>query len=224
MTAETAAVEHATTHTQAGPERGQSPRRHHQGRRRRVSVSTALTVLLGLLVALVAVAVLSGGWQIRPVLSGSMRPGLAVGGVAVTQRVPLSDIKVRDAIVFHKPTDPAKLVMHRVIKLEHTGSTYTVKTQGDANTVPDAWTLQLKGDTAYRVRFSLPLLGYPAVWMQDAGRMNLLTLGVGLMILLGVVGMWRKDRDGSSEPDPGRADDLDSDDPRRTTTPEPTIS
>jgi signal peptidase I len=209
MTAEPAAVDHATTHAQPSPERGQSPRRRpHQRRRRRLSVSTALTVLLGLLVAFVAVAVLSGNWQIRPVLSGSMRPGLAVGGVAVTERVPLSDIKVRDAIVFHKPTDPAEMVMHRVVKLEHTGSTYTMKTQGDANTVADPWTVELKGDTAYRVRFSLPLLGYPGVWMQNAGRMNLLTFAVGLMILLGVVSMWRKERGGSSQPDSGDLADI----------------
>lgn len=206
MTAEPATVDHATRHAQANAERRQSlTRRHDKGRRRRVTVSTALLVLLGSFVALVGVAVLSGSWQIRPVLSGSMRPGLAVGGVAVTQRVPLSDIKVRDAIVFHKPTDPAEMVMHRVITLRHTGSTYTVKTQGDANAVADPWTLELKGDTAYRVRFSLPLLGYPGVWMQNAGRMNLLTVAVGLMILIGVVSMWRKERAGSSRPDAGES-------------------
>lgn len=213
MTAEPATVDPATTSDLASPARGQLRRRRHDaGPRRRVRVSTALLVLLGLLIALVAVAVLSGNWQIRPVLSGSMRPGLAVGGVAFTERVPLSDIKVRDAIVFHKPTDPAEMVIHRVIKLRHTGSTYTAKTQGDANSVADPWTLDLKGDTAYRVRFSLPLLGYPGVWMQNAGRMNLLTLGLGLMILLGVVNMWRKDRGGSSEPGPGQPGDSESND------------
>ena len=204
------AAEHATADPvsraeRPGPEHGQHQRRPPKAAQRAGgTISTLVLVVLGLFVAVVAVGVLSGNWQIRPVLSGSMRPGLPVGGVAVTERVPLSDIKIRDAIVFHKPTNPADMVMHRVIKLQRTGSTYTAQTQGDANAVADPWTLGLKGDTAYRVRFSLPLLGYPAVWMQDAGRLNLLTVGVGLMILLGVVSMWRKGRGASSEPGSGQ--------------------
>jgi signal peptidase len=219
MTAEPLAADAAITAQRARSGRGHHKRRPSKtARRPRATVGSALLGLLVVFVAVVAVGVLSGNWQIRPVLSGSMRPGLPVGGVAVSQSVPLSDIKVRDVIVFHKPTDPAELVVHRVIQLQHTGSTYIAKTQGDANDVADPWTVALNGDTAYRVRFSLPLLGYPGVWLRNAGRMNLLAVGGGMVILFALVSMWRKDRGDPAEPKPGPAGDSQGNDVQTAST------
>ena len=169
-----------------------SPKLHTTPRaRRRSTVARVLhgLVLAGLLAgfSVAAAGVGSGAWQIRPVLSGSMRPGLPVGGVVVTERVPLSDLQVRDVAVFHPPSDPSVDYVHRVISLTRAGRTVVVRTQGDANLYPDPWTLRLTGRWAYVARFSVPLLGYPAVWIHSPrGRADMLLLaGILAAVLAG---------------------------------------
>jgi signal peptidase I len=143
--------------------------------------------LLAVLIALVGAAVfavVSGRYQVRPVLSGSMRPGLPVGGVVITERVPISSLHVRDVVVLHRPDQPGELVVHRIISLKPGPSGPVVRTQGDANSEPDPWTVTLRGDTAYRAVYSLPLVGYAAVWAHSATGRRFLLL-IGLVMVLG---------------------------------------
>jgi signal peptidase I len=127
-------------------------------------VRTAALLLVVLAAVASVAAVLSGRYQARPVLSGSMRPGLPVGGVVVTERVPISSLKVRDVIVFHRPDNPGELVVHRIIALRHHGADTVILTQGDNNQVRDPWHVTLQGATAYRAQFSVPWVGYLAIW------------------------------------------------------------
>jgi signal peptidase I len=155
-------------------------------------ISRAAWTVLIALVSFVAVAVLSGNYQIRPVLSGSMRPGLSVGGVAVSGRVPLKQIKVRDVIVFSRPGNVSELVVHRIISLSTSPSGLIARTQGDANNVPDPWILSLHGRDAYRVMFSLPALGYPAVWLHSSGGHQTILVLAGVLIVIAAVTVWRR--------------------------------
>jgi signal peptidase len=142
----------------------------------------ALGVLAGFLT--VAVAVLSGAWQVRPVLSGSMSPGIPTGSLVVTQRVPTSSLEVRDVAVFHPPGEPTIDYVHRIISLRREGGAIVIRTQGDANRYPDPWTLRVTSAHAYVARFAVPFLGYVAVWVHSpAGRRDLL-IGAGLLAAL----------------------------------------
>lgn len=152
-------------------------------RGQRLFDSALMVVVIGLF-GLGAAAVISGDYQVRPVLSGSMRPGLPVGGVVVTERVPTSTLQVRDVVVFHRPDKPAELVVHRIIALTPSAAGPIVQTQGDANTVPDPWKVSLRGTTVYRAVFSLPLIGYAAVWAHNPTGHQTLTL-VGLLLIVG---------------------------------------
>jgi signal peptidase I len=168
-----------------------------------------LIIALVALVGLAAAAVLSGRYQVRPVLSGSMRPGLPVGGVVITKRVPISSIKVRDVIVFHPPGQ-SELVVHRVIKLTHEADGIAIQTQGDANNTPDAWTATLRGSTAYRAVYSVPLVGYVALWAHGPrGRRVLLLVGLVLLIVAAASSLRRRHR-------PGK-DSMTQDEPIQTT-------
>ncbi len=157
-------------------------------------VTFALTVVL---IGLGAAAVISGSYQVRPVLSGSMRPGLAVGGIVITQRVPISALEVRDVIVFHPPGKSDDLLVHRIIALTPSDAGPVVQTQGDANEIPDPWTVTLQGTSAYRVMFSVPLVGYVAVWAHGPlGRRILFVLGVALVAVAVLGGALRRGRPG----------------------------
>lgn len=147
-------------------------------------------IAVGIVVAVVGVA--SGGWQVQPILSGSMRPGFPVGGVVVAERMPLSELHVRDVLIFHPPSEPSVYYVHRVISLRREGSTVDIRTQGDANLYPDPWTLRLHGRSVYVARFTLPLLGYAAVWVHSlTGRRTMLV--VALVLVGALAGLFLHD-------------------------------
>lgn len=142
---------------------------------------TLLAVLIGL-VGFGAIAVMSGRYQVRPVLSGSMRPGLPVGGVVITKRVPVTSLHVRDVVVLHRPDRPQTLIVHRIVSLTAGASGPVVQTQGDANKARDPWKVALRGGTAYRAVYSVPLVGYAAVWVHSgAGRRAFILIGILLV-------------------------------------------
>ena len=154
-------------------------------------VNIALTLagvgLLGLGVA----AIVSGRFQVRPVLSGSMEPGFPVGGIVVTERVPISELQIRDVVVLHRPDRPDELIVHRIVALTPSANGPVVQTQGDANTIPDPWKVTLRGATAYRAVYTLPLIGYAAVWIHgQVGHTALLIIGL-LLVGFAVTGSLR---------------------------------
>jgi signal peptidase I len=122
--------------------------------------------------------------MVTPILSGSMRPGLSVGGVSISERVPVDRLAVRDVIVFQRPDKPSEQVVHRIVQLV-VGSSGQVQinTQGDANAVRDPWGLTKRGDSAYRVRWSLPLIGYDAVAFQNHHGFALFGAGIALIVI-----------------------------------------
>lgn len=156
--------------------------------KRAIASVMVLAVLAG--VGFVALSLARGTWMVTPVLSGSMRPGFSVGGVVVSERVPLKDVAVRDVIVFQNPIKRTEQMIHRIVKLtREPGGAIKIKTKGDANPVPDPWTVVIHTRDVYRIRWSLPLLGYVAVAYQNYRG---IFIGVaGLLLLLVAAGTWR---------------------------------
>ncbi len=153
-------------------------------------VNTGL-ILLVLAFVLAAVAVFTGAYQVRPVLSGSMEPALHVGGVVVTQRIPLGEVQPRDIVVVTDPYDHTRLVVHRVTDITRVAAGTTVHTKGDHNAAADPWTLRLHGDSAYRVIATVPYVGYAAIWLhQPAIASHLVPIGLGLLIVALLVLLW----------------------------------
>lgn len=160
------------------------PERVHPKTRTRRTLQWAIAALFGLAACcliVVAVAVTSGAWQIRPVLSGSMRPDLPVGGVVVTQRVPLDSLAVGDVAVFHPPVDPRLDYVHRIIWLRRRAGELLVRTKGDANATADPWLLHVRGRWGYVARFSVPWIGYAAVWVHSPPVRHAAVIGAGVL-------------------------------------------
>lgn len=158
--------------------------RMRKGRRLRGAISGLLLVLALCALVLCGYQTASGRWHATPVLSGSMRPGLQPGDIVVTRRVPISDLHVRDVIVFHPPNEAQRLTVHRIVKLRVRSGTTVITTRGDANTIDDPAVTSLRGASAYRVVRVVPLVGYPAVWLSG-GHHGLLAIGLGVLLLIG---------------------------------------
>jgi len=145
----------------------------------------------------------TGQWHATPVLSGSMRPGLQPGDVVVTQRVPISDLHVRDVVVFFPPNQTRQQTVHRIVELTVKNGTTSITTWGDANLVADPGISSLRGSTAYRMVRVVPLAGYPAVWLQNGGR-GLLAIGLGAILLIAaLVTVLRPDKPAEPPRSPG---------------------
>jgi signal peptidase I len=130
-----------------------------------------------------AFSLVQGTWMATPVLSGSMRPGLSVGGVVVSQRVTVESLHVRDVIIFRDPYKPSEQIVHRIVKISKgPGGKLLFNTQGDANNVRDPWTLSIEGDSIYRARWSVPLVGYVAIAYQN--HRGFFLLGAGILLIL----------------------------------------
>lgn len=144
-------------------------------------------LLVAALTALAAgIAVFTLHLQLRPVLSGSMRPGYQPGDLAVVRPVDAAELGVGDVIVYHPPGQAEEAVMHRIASLEREAEDIWITTKGDANDAADPWgRARLRGDTAYRVIAVIPKAGYLPVW--GAGLRGPLLIGAGLLLALTVV-------------------------------------
>lgn len=163
-------------------------------RARRVLDVILLVVALAALAAGITVFLLH--LQLQPVLSGSMRPGIQPGDLAVVRPVPVSSLEAGDVVVYHPPGtgvgDDATPVMHRITSLDEQADGLWITTRGDANDVDDPWgRVRLRGDTAYRLLAVVPKVGYLPVWSQGLRGPALILAGL-LLGVTGVVGARRK--------------------------------
>jgi signal peptidase len=103
-----------------------------------------LTVVLGTVLLAVTAAALVVALYPRvtdgralAVLSGSMRPGMAVGAMVFTEPVDPSTLAAGDVITFVRPNGQGELVTHRIVAVDASTGSPLFTTQGDANDVAD---------------------------------------------------------------------------------------
>lgn len=151
-----------------------------------IAVWTVLCLLITV-VGVFAVFVRTGHMRVVPILSGSMRPSLGTGDVAITRKVPVSSLHVGDIIVFVPPNTEAGAPpkIHRIVTLRHVGKDRVeFTTKGDANSIVDPWGAVTTSGTASKVVTHLPGIG----WAINYG-IHWITLGI-LLLLAGVITRW----------------------------------
>ena len=150
---------------------------NHGATNRRSRIVTGLIVAAGVAILAGGIAFRFADFHVQTVLSGSMRPTVAPGDLAITQGVPIGSLRVGDVVVFTPPTE-TQAVIHRIASRE--GDVITTK--GDANSVADPWHVTLQGATGYRLVFVVPYLG----WLTELRSVGLIVAGlcVALLILL----------------------------------------
>jgi signal peptidase len=174
--------------------------------------SAAWRDALGRLVLIVA-AVALGGLVLGPklglfrpvtVLSGSMRPTFDTGDLIIVTSEPIEDLRVGQVISYQVPVDDHAVESHRVIKILRPGSNRpVVVTKGDANQAPDPWQAELHGDTLWRYRFHIPMVGYLILALRSpiAHHITVMLFPI-LLALVALTAIWRRPR----PVDPAHAD------------------
>ena len=154
----------------------------------------ALWVALGFGLGMAAVVTLPGvlGYQSLTVVSGSMVPTLGVGSVVIDDVISPADARLGDIVTFKDPLHPRQLT-HRLQKVRVEGDTFYMTTMGDANDVPEHWSVPRNGHIGRAVAH-LPKLGYVRSWLGS----RYARLGaMGVVLLLGallLVDLWKPRR------------------------------
>jgi signal peptidase I len=143
--------------------------------------------VFGVLIALYAI-VLSPNLPTKKYIStyivstGSMKPKVEPGSIALIKQTDTKQIKKDDIIIFTSPKDPNQTILHRVFAVKQKGNGVEFETKGDNNNAPDNWTVpesSIKG-----MYFgTIPLLGHPAAFLKTP-KGFLLLFGIPALILV----------------------------------------
>ncbi|HZT96437.1 MAG TPA: signal peptidase I [Chloroflexota bacterium] len=152
--------------------------------------SGILTVVV-ILIGVSGIGVLSHKWSLATIDTGSMRPALSPGDVAILRPEPLAQLRVGQIVAFHPPHEASVTIIHRIVTLSRESSGVVIQTKGDANNARDQWKAFLPGSTAWVEWGAIPKLGYVTVMAQMAGvRFAILLALVGIAVTWGWRQLW----------------------------------
>ena len=153
---------------------------------------TSLAFGLGMLAIVTLPSVF--GYHSLTVVSGSMEPTLGTGSVVIDEVISPLDARPGDIVTFQDPLRPRQLT-HRLQRMRVEGDTAYMVTRGDANDVPERWTVQTDGRIG-RVVAQLPKLGYVRAELGTRyARLAVLAAVMAFGVFL-LVDMWRPRRRG----------------------------
>lgn len=136
-------------------------------------------------------------YQTVTMLTGSMRPAIPPGAVAVELSEPVAALRAGQVISFHAPEPGHPVVTHRVVAVRRVNGQVLVRTRGDANGGVDPWVAVVHGSRVWQVRAVVPGLGSALRWLRQP-HVHLLVVWVGPALLLCwfLAGVWREPEGG----------------------------
>ena len=118
------------------------------------------------------------------VASGSMIPVLQVYDVLIVQgHEPFEEIEIGDIIVFNRPSDHNRVIVHRVVSILD-DEPKTIRTKGDANaaSIPGTDFPITKEEYIGKVAYTLPQVGYVTQLLKPPINYILIAIVIGVMI------------------------------------------
>ncbi len=119
------------------------------------------------------------------VASGSMVPVLEKYDVLIVQgHEPFEDIVIGDIIVFDRPSDHNKVIVHRVVSIIG-DDPKTIRTQGDANSesIPGTDFPITEEEYIGKVAYIIPQIGYITDLLKPPNNYILIALVIGIVIV-----------------------------------------
>jgi signal peptidase I len=119
------------------------------------------------------------------VASGSMIPVLEVYDVLIVQGyVPFEDIEIGDIIVFNRPSDHNRVIVHRVVSIID-DEPKTIRTKGDANpaSIPGTDFPITEEEYIGKVVYTLPQVGYVTQLLKPPINYIIIAVVIGVMIV-----------------------------------------
>ena len=147
------------------------------------NIITTIVVILVILLACIFFVPRLFGITPMAELSGSMEPTYHVGGLVFVQKVDPSDVEVGDSITFTIGNDT--VVTHRVIEVNKEEQSF--KTKGDANDNEDGGSVAFNNVKGRALGFTIPYLGFLAVYLNSTSGIIILVAFILIMMLLSFI-------------------------------------
>ena len=129
------------------------------------------------------------------VASGSMIPVLEVYDVLVVQgHDPFEEVEIGDIIVFNRPSDHNRVIVHRVVSIIDEDPKI-IRTQGDANTASIPGTDFPISEEEYigKVVYTIPQIGYVTQLLKPPTNYIIIAIVIGVMIIKQMMGKKKKE-------------------------------
>jgi signal peptidase len=148
-------------------------------------VKDIIIVAVGVLVIWIGLQVAFGTQNpFYVVASGSMIPVLKVYDVLIVSgHEPFEEIEVGDIIVFDRPSDHNRVIVHRVVSII-SEDPKTIRTQGDANAGSIPGTDYPISEEEYigKVTYTLPQVGYVTQLLKPPINYVIIAVVIGIMV------------------------------------------
>ncbi|MFB5632799.1 MAG: signal peptidase I [Nitrosopumilus sp.] len=149
-------------------------------------IKDVVIVAVGVLVIWIGLQVAFGTQNpFYVVASGSMIPVLEVYDVLIVSgHVPFDELEVGDIIVFDRPSDHNRVIVHRVASILDEDPR-TIRTKGDANPASIPGTDFPITDEEYigKVAYTLPQVGYVTQLLKPPINYVIIAIVIGIMIV-----------------------------------------
>jgi signal peptidase len=148
-------------------------------------VKDIIIVAVGVLVIWIGLQVAFGTQNpFYVVASGSMIPVLKVYDVLIVSgHEPFEEIEIGDIIVFDRPSDHNRVIVHRVVSII-SEDPKTIRTQGDANSGSIPGTDYPISEEEYigKVAYTLPQVGYVTQLLKPPINYVIIAVVIGIMV------------------------------------------
>ena len=146
-------------------------------------VAWLVILSVGTVIILSVIAPRIGGGTPYTILTGSMRPSMPPGTLAVNRVVPIDEIGVGSVITYQLESGKPTVVTHRVVSTGFNGKGEQIfRTQGDANNAVDK-TPVLPAQIQGRLWYKVPYLGYVNTLITGKGRDITMVAVVSFLLL-----------------------------------------
>ncbi len=160
-------------------------------------IKDILIVVIGVLAIWIGLQVAFGTQNpFYVVASGSMIPVLEVYDVLVVQGyVPFEEIEIGDIIVFNRPSDQNRVIVHRVVSIIDEDPKI-IRTQGDANPASIPGTDFPISEEEYigKVVYTLPQVGYVTQLLKPPTNYIIIAIVIGVMVIKQMMGNKKKEK------------------------------
>lgn len=135
----------------------------------------------------------TGAYRPVTVLTQSMKPTMPAGSVVLVAPTDPAAVRVGDVITYRIPVQDRRVVTHRVVEIVEGGAAPVVRTKGDATDTADSWTTKLGGGPVWKVRASVPYVGFGlrALQQPEVRRLTVTVLPALLALSL-LAQIWTK--------------------------------
>lgn len=126
------------------------------------------------------------GKEIMTILSGSMEPGIATGGIiAVDPITPeqQGSLQPGDVVTYKSLDDPNSLITHRIVSVEGSAGNVQYITKGDNNDAADSQPIPSGNVIAKYANFTVPFLGYFLEWVKSKAGISIVIIVPGLLMM-----------------------------------------